>query len=337
MITKFVEQIQSLGVKVQEYSQTRQDIDTVLDVEIEGERFRLVIYCVNHAPYPSKVDSLESLHKQLKSAGVPLLLAPFVSVGLGISLIDAGWSWADTQGNFDLRVGKIRLMQRIASRPVRRRSRGLPGGTGGLSILRLLIHGADAPVTVTELAKQTGVTQPRVSQVLTALTELGLVERVSKTLEIDRESLLDAFLAEYRGPGGQESYYYSLDSLQDVAARLSVISPHGILTSADVGPDFLVPWRNPTVVVLYARAPFVISSQDLVEAESRVEANVIIRYPSDNSVFRVGTISARVAQSNIQIVHPTQMLWDLYQLGGEDRVKTAERLREWLMQTREIG
>ena len=107
-----------------------------------------------------------------------------------------------------------------------------------------------------------------------------------------------------------------------------------MLTSAEVGPDLLVPWRNPTVVVLYAGVPLVISRQDLVEAESREEANVIIRYPSDNSIFRVGAITARTGEANIQIVHPTQMLWDLNHLGGEDRIKTAERLREWLLHTR---
>ena len=334
MITKFVEQIQSLGAKVRESSQHRQDIDSVLDVELEGIRYRLVIHCVHHAPYPSQVDGLESLCKQLTSSGVPLLLAPYVSEGLGIALIDAGWSWADLQGNFDLRAGKIRLRQRIASQPVRRRGRGIPGGAGGLSILRLLILGAEAPFKVTELAERTGVTQPRVSQVLTALTEAGLVRRVSGTLRIDREALLDAFLTEYRGPGGHESYYYSLDSLQDVAARFSTVSPHEVLTSADVGPDLLVPWRNPTVVVLYAGTPLVISRQDLVEAESREEANVIIRYPSDNSIFRVGAITAKAGETSILIAHPTQMLWDLNQLGGEDRVKTAEKLREWLLQIR---
>jgi len=108
------------------------------------------------------------------------------------------------------------------------------------------------------------------------LAEAGLVRRVSKTLEVDREALLDAFLAEYRGPGGHESCYYSLESLQDIAARFSMASPQEVLTSADIGPDLLVPWRNPTVVVLYARAPLVISRQELVEVEDREDANVIL-------------------------------------------------------------
>ena len=169
MITKFVEQIQLLGAKVRESSKPHQDTDSVLDVELDGVRYRLVIHCVHNAPYPSQVDGLESTRRQLTSSGVPLLLAPYVSEGLGTALIDAGWSWADLQGNFDLRAGKIRLRQRIASQPVRRRGGGIPGGAGGLSILRLLILGADAPFKVTELARRTGVTQPRVSQVLTAL------------------------------------------------------------------------------------------------------------------------------------------------------------------------
>jgi hypothetical protein len=36
--------------------------------------------------------------------------------------------------------------------------------------------------------------------------------------------LLDSFLAEYTGPGGSEQYFYTLDPLAELAARLARVA-----------------------------------------------------------------------------------------------------------------
>jgi hypothetical protein len=64
----------------------------------------------------------------------------------------------------------------------------------------------------TALAGTAGVSQPRASQVLRQLHDLGFVDSPGRGRWLPRrEDLLDRFLAEYLGPGGSDHYFYSLD------------------------------------------------------------------------------------------------------------------------------
>jgi hypothetical protein len=38
-----------------------------------------------------------------------------------------------------------------------------------------------------------------------------------------------------------------------------------------------------------------------------------------------------VSGTDVYMADPTQMIWDLQDLGGEDRLEAAGRLREWLL------
>jgi hypothetical protein len=71
----------------------------------------------------------------------------------------------------------------------------------------------------------------------------------------------------------------------------------------------------------------------MVEAQGRHDANVVLRSPRDSSVFSSEGFHAAIRNANIQLADPTQMIWDLHQLGGQDRLEAAEVLREWLLQT----
>jgi hypothetical protein len=136
--------------------------------------------------------------------------------------------------------------------------------------------------------------------VLHHLHELDLVERTGHgRWGPDREALLDRFLAEYPGPGGSEHYCYSLDAPTEVAIRAGQVSAQGrpIVASADVGPDLIVAWRRPSLVILYAKH---------------------VMDPS-----RLGLIDP--------LADPVQQIWDLQDLGGADRLEVAGRLRQWLL------
>ena len=64
-----------------------------------------------------------------------MLVVPFVPEPLGTALTQAGWSWADAAGNFDLRADNLVLRQRsTATRPRGKASR-LPQGSGSLAII----------------------------------------------------------------------------------------------------------------------------------------------------------------------------------------------------------
>ena len=63
-----------------------------------------------------------------------------------------------------------------------------------------------------------------------------------------------------------EQHLYSLDSPPDVAVRASTLHPR-VAVSADVGPDLIVPWRGPSMVIVYAEHAFDPGDLELVEAQ----------------------------------------------------------------------
>jgi DNA-binding transcriptional ArsR family regulator len=309
----------------------------VLDVLISDTRARFAVEQRGRAPYPNEIAALERSREALAGRGSPLLAVPFVSEAVGAALTGAGWSWADEHGDFDLRAPGLVLRQRRAAvAPPAPRRDALPRGTGSFAVIRALISAGvgEEARGATALAAQARVSQPRASQVLHRLLGLGLVERTRQgRWDPDRAALLDRFLAEYPGAGGSELPCYSLDAPADVAVRAArAAGPRRpVAISADVGPDLVVPWRRPSVVIVYAGHLIDTAALGLVEAQGRHDANVIVRMPADQSVFPVPALTAGLRGTQIPLADPSQMLWDLRDLGGADRPEVEGRLRTWLL------
>lgn len=311
-------------------------IDAIFDLTLGKVRARFAVEEKRRAPYPNELANLQPIQKSLAGVGTPMLVVPFVSEPLGTSLTRAGWSWADTAGNIDLRADNLVLRQRsTATRPRNKGSR-LPQGSGSLAIIRSLIRfplGTNEEPGATALAKQVGVSQPRASQVLHKLLELDLITRSPEGRWLpDREALLDRFLSDYHGPGGSVRYLYSLGSPNEVTPRAAQQTDGASLAvSADVGPDLLLAWRRPSVVILYARQLLNLGRLALVDAQGRHDANVIIRTPDDASVFPTNLLIADMDGVDVPLADPTQQIWDLQDLGGADRLEAAGKLREWVL------
>lgn len=311
-------------------------VDAILDVASDGYKARFVVQVKGRAPYPHEVERLERSRRELARRGQPLMIAPFVSEPLGAILTKADWSWADDQGNFDLRApGLLFRQRRTITLPVPRR-RFLPRGSGSFAVIRALVRfgGEDEGPGATVLAARAGISQPRASQVLRHLHDLHLVERSARgNWKPCREALVDRFLAEYPGPGGSEQYCYSLDSPTAVAVRAGQVAEprRPVVVSADVGPDLIVPWRMPSLVILYAKHVIDPSDLGLTGAQGPHDANVIVRMPSDRSVFPVPALVAQVQGNDVPLADPLQQIWDLQDLGGADRLEAAGRLRQWLL------
>ena len=65
-------------------------------------------------------------------------------------------------------------------------------------------------------------------------------------------------------------------------------SAPGIATiafSADLGPDLLVPWRHPTLTVVYTNVAHESVATGLVPAEGRAGASIIARWTSDATLL----------------------------------------------------
>lgn len=311
-------------------------VDAMLDLALGKVRATFAVEERRRAPYPNELAKLQPIQESLAGLGTPMLVVPFVSEPLGTALTQAGWSWADAAGNFDLRADNLVLRQRSTITRPRIKASRLPQGSGSLAIIRTLIafpRGTNDEPGATALANQVGVSQPRASQVLRKLLELDLVARSPEGRWLpDREALLDRFLSEYRGPGGSERYLYSLDPPNEVALRAAQqADARSLAVSADVGPDLLLAWRRPSVVIVYARQLLDPDQLGLVDAQGRHDANVIIRTPDDASVFPTNLLVADVDEVEIPLAEPTQQIWDLQDLGGADRLEAAGRLREWLL------
>jgi hypothetical protein len=341
------------GVTVERARQPRRNArgaspDEIVVVSFGEATTRFAVEERRRAPYPNELPQLDGQRRTLASEGEPLLMVPFVSEALGAVLTGAGWSWADSQGNFDLRASgsfesrtpSLLLKQRRSTTAPTATSKSLPTGSGSNAIIRALIKfgvGEEEEKGASALAAQAQVSQPRASQVLDRLHRLDLVERTgSGRWRPNREELFDRFLEEYSGPGGSERYFYSIDPILDVAVRAGQLHDHDrpVVVSADVGPDLVVPWRRPTLLVLYAVGDVEPAQLRVVDAQGAGDANVIIRRPTDKSVFPSPEFVGDIRGSDVYMADASQMIWDLQSLGGADRLEAAGRLREWLLTPR---
>ena len=337
MLMSIVAWLRESGLRVEDYDGVGVDeADAILEVGAGEHTARFAVESKGRAPYPQEIERLHLKWQDLALLGHPLLAMPFVSESLGAALTGAGWSWADDQGNFDLRAPGLILRQRrtTVSPPVLRKT--LPSSSGSFAVIRALVRQRTASEVygTTALADLAGVSQPRASQVLGQLHDLGLVEQTGRgRWKPQSAGLIDRFLSEYPGPGGSESYYYSLDPPINVAVRAGHAggSNRQIVASADVGPDLIAPWRRPSQVILYTSHVLDPSALGLVDAQGRHDANVIVRMPQDQSVFPSPPLVAQVLGQDVPMADALQQIWDLENLGGADRHEAAGRLREWLL------
>jgi len=337
--------LESCGVRVVDVSHdtslrsangSRFRVDAVISIQIDGREALLLVESRKRAPYRGELAALRLPAALLSGDGIPVLVAPFISASTGRALVEAGWSWADLDGNCDIRTEGLRLVQRISTKPRTATRPSLPGGRGGLTITRWLISECTEPVGATELARIAGVSQPRASQCLASLEQLELVQRVHRSgWRPDRAALWQAFLASYTGPRGAEQLYYSLDSpLETARTVLESFPVEGrVALSADLGPDCLAPSRSPTHLVVYLSGASGSLGTIWEKAEGPADANVIVRFPEDSTVFGFG-LDVNVAGTTLPLAHPTQMAWDLLDLGGDDRRESADDLEEWVVKYR---
>jgi len=335
MLMSLIRVLEDAGVRVDaahDRRSERRHPDAVVTLVLNDVETNLAIEVRRRAPYPGEITTLDRLRTEITAEGIPTLVAPYISEATGRHLTDAGWCWADDQGNADLRTPGLRIQRRTSHRPENTTTDRLPSGTGSLSIIRNLITTGECPGP-TRLAHAAGVTQPRASQVLDRLERAGLVDRTGRTSwTVHRAALLDAFLSQYRGPGGSEHLLYTIDPIQNAAAILAAAhhqaSGQALSISGDMAADRIAPWRRPTILIVYAPTAFRTEETGMVEALGPDDANVIIRYPHDRSLF---VSVPGPARGELRLADPTQIIWDLINTGGTDRQEAADKVTSWLL------
>lgn len=201
-------------------------------------------------------------------------------------------------------------------------------GAGTSALIRALIA-ATRPVTQVELAKLVGVSQPRVSQVLSRLTKSSAVTPTTDGYVGRRRQLIDLYVDNHR-PAlvGAEVPWYSLRPMREQIDQLFVHANSTgtrVAVSADLAPDLLAPWRHPTLTIVYADDALDLTAAGFVRAEGRVDATAIVRHTSDTTLL-VAFEPWRRSIDGLPLADPVQQIWDLHDLGGADRIEAADRL-----------
>jgi hypothetical protein len=206
-------------------------------------------------------------------------------------------------------------------------------GPGSAGIVRSLIA-SEAPLTQVEMAAAVGVSQPRASQVIKQLTQLDAVRATPAGFVGRRARLLDLYLDRARPSTVEpDAYWYSTRPILEQARHIVGEAARGraqVAFSADLAPDLLVPWRHPTVMVVYVDSRLGLEEAGLVQAEGNADASTIVRRTNDWTLLAPAPFWPREVEG-IPLVDPVQQWWDLIDLGGDDRREAADRLRRAIL------
>lgn len=176
------------------------------------------------------------------------------------------------------------------------------------------------PPTQWDLARVLGVSQARVSQILTMLSRAGAL----RDGDVDLGMLADLYLRHHRPALRSIQLWYGLDdqyrqvhqTLEEAARREVALA-----VSADLAPDLLAAWRVPSCTVVYVASALDLELAGFVPAAAPGEATLIVREVKDASL----AVPWRTVRET-PLVHPLQAVWDLHDLGGADRREAADRL-----------
>lgn len=340
MLMDVVAALQRVGLSVEVRREQQHGggarVDGVIDVDVNGVKAAFAVEIKARAPYPNELPNLEDVRCRVAEFGAPMLVSRFISPSVGDRLSQAGWSWADREGNMDLHAPGVLVSRRQTLSPTLTVSSArLPGGAGSAALVRLMIgwpKDCALPATV-DLATRVGVSQPRVSQILVTMRALGLAAKENREWHVaDRAQLLDRYLDDRVEVVYPTTYWYSLEPMIRVAERAVELNA-SVLVSADVGPDLVAPWKQPAAVVLYASDHLDVHQLGAVEAESPASANVLVRYtrPAQVAPWPMMVGQAHRDGPEIPLADPSIMLRDMLDLGGDDRVEAAGVLRDWIV------
>lgn len=174
------------------------------------------------------------------------------------------------------------------------------------------------------LARDAGISQPGVSQLLPSLDDLVVRDR-DGWRAADRSAMWDAFLEDYSGPGGIPAQWYGLDAVTAQTSRALAVAGEtgvGALRSGDSAADELAPWRIPRRAVIYARAGLPMEKHGFAES-ALGNATLEVVVPADHTVWA----TSRACNASADSVDPLIAAWDVLRSGGPDAAEAAAKLK----------
>jgi hypothetical protein len=328
----------------------------------DGHTTRARVLSFSRPLSPSDVADLVARHTE-----PGLLVVPAATAAVQRVIERVGWSWL-VNGPHSvrgvLRLGELEVSigdeKSAPGPPLSGRAGPVPWGS--LTVVRRLLQ--EQIATQRALAAAAGLSQPRVSQTLTALTRDGLVSRRGGRWWVDDlDDLLRWWLDRYPGPGGITTFWYGLAPLRDQAQQvIDLLStgaapdsdaagpPATAVVSGDLAADLLAPWRTPTRAVVYARCGADLGDVGLTPAGPQ-EATLELILPRDPGVWPLGPVGEALAgprrvqttgsaadhpRGHLPLADPVQVLWDVRRAPGPDSGEAADRLWTVLREYRRV-
>lgn len=317
-------------VDVRPYEPATRTQDLVLDtphgpLTVEARRYR-------RAPSPSELHDLITDHD---GATKMLLIVDEVTNNLRAALLQSHISYVTNEELAlfldDGTVISENLTPRKDSAP---RQPTVPWrGRTAFQVLRRLIQNPPGqPQTL--IAREAHVSQPRVSQVLKTLHELGFGADADQH---DPTELLELWLTHYPGPGGVSTRWYGRDPIGQVATAAyehAVAVDAAPLLSGEIAADLIAPYARPTSAVLYADDHIDLSAIGLIRTPDPETAMLELIVPDDPTVRpqsnRLPT-EATLSGHQVHLADQLQILWDVARSTGIDAPQQTEHLRLHLL------
>lgn len=185
----------------------------------------------------------------------------------------------------------------------------------------------DQILTQSEVADLVGTSQQSVSA---ACKELGpMVTSTNKGVMVhDPQALLEHWVTEYPGAGGQEFGWYSLDPIVEQtikAAQLANLFEAQPLISGDVAADRLAPWKLPARGRIYVTAPVDLAGDGFVPA-SLDEATLVTCMPVDPTLWRLTDVGNFLVYDSAKLADPALVYWDVHNSDDLDSLEAANHL-----------
>ncbi len=196
---------------------------------------------------------------------------------------------------------------------------------------------ADMPMHQSQTAESVGVSQQMVSRVCMDLGYL-IARTVDGVKTQEPAKLLERWVTNYPGAGGQQFGWYSLDPVvqqtQQAVGEAQLLGARPLI-SGDVAADRLMPWKLPTRSKIYVDSPV-----DLVDCGfvpvPLVEATLITCIPEDPTVWRLISIGAFTIYEDMDLADAALVYWDVLNSNDVDSQEAAEHLASLFTATRSL-
>lgn len=191
----------------------------------------------------------------------------------------------------------------------------------------------------TEIAELAHVGQAAVSKALSRLVEQEVVGRSKHGWQVtDRAAAISWWLTNYPGPGGIETHWFGLDSINEQAYRTySALRDERAdpVVSGDVAADLISPWRTPRWATLYAKRGVDLSAIGLTPSLGSSSTLTLV-LADDPGVWPMSLTPVLVemrGHGDVARANGFQLLYDLSRSPGPDAGEALEAWRIWMIES----